>query len=80
MKLETRATIKRLATLFCSVGTVICYGYLIGGVGGYLAGKGRPVTAALGFFAGSALAAIAIKLWKSYMKDLEDLDGEENGE
>jgi hypothetical protein len=74
MKLETQATLKRIATLLCSIGTLVGYGYLIGGFGGYLFGRGRPMTAAVGFFAGSALAYAAIYIWRSYLNDLSLLD------
>ena len=74
MNLETRATLKRIATLLCSIGTLVGYGYLVGGFGGYLLGRGRPMTAAAGFLAGSALAYAAVRIWRSYMDDLSRLD------
>lgn len=74
MKLENRATAKRIATLLCSIGTIVCYGYLLAGTGGYLLGRGRPLIAALGFFSGTILALIAIKIWRSYLADLKILE------
>lgn len=77
MNLETRATVKRLATMLCSMGTIVSYSYLIGGTGGYLFGKGRPWTAACGFVAGTILALIAIKIWRSYLVDVNLLNEQE---
>lgn len=74
MNVENRATIKRIITLLCSMGTIVCYGYLIGGVGGYLFGKGRPLIALLGFLSGTILAGIALKIWKSYLNDVDILN------
>ncbi|MDR3354119.1 MAG: hypothetical protein LBO21_03710 [Synergistaceae bacterium] len=79
MNLETRITLKRITTLLCSIGTLVGYGYLIGGFGGYLFGRGRPMTAVVGFLAGSALAYAAISMWRSYLDDLSLLD-ERGGE
>ncbi len=80
MTLETRATTKRLATLLCSIGTIVCYSYLLGGVGGYLFGRGRPVTATLGFVSGTILACLAMLLWKSYLADVDRLAERERTE
>jgi hypothetical protein len=73
MNLETKATLKRITVLLCSIGTLVGYGYLIGGFGGYLFERGRPVTAVIGFFAGSAFACAAIFIWRSYLEDLSIL-------
>lgn len=72
--LEKRATWKRLGTLLCSIGTVVSYGYLIGGTGGYLMGRGRPLVAAAGLIGGTLLAWAAIKLWRSYLTDVSELN------
>ena len=77
MKLENRATLKRIATLLCSIGTIVGYGYLLAGTGGYLLGRGRPLVAVLGFLSGTALAFIAIKIWRSYLTDLDLLAAQE---
>lgn len=74
MTLQNRATLKRFATMMCSIGTIVSYSYLIGGVGGYMFGKGRPFTAAVGFVVGTVLALIALKIWRSYMADVEALN------
>ena len=76
MNIEKRATLKRIVTLICSMGTIVCYGYLIGGVGGYLFGQGRPVMALCGFASGTLLAGIALKIWKSYLADVDLLNDE----
>ena len=77
MKLENRATMKRIATLLCSIGTIVCYGYLLAGTGGYLLGRGRPLIAVLGFLSGTILAFIAVKIWRSYLADIDLLWGHE---
>jgi hypothetical protein len=74
MTLENRAVVKRLTCLLCSMGTLGCYSYLIGGVGGYLFGRGRPFTALTGFVCGTLLAFAAIKSWRCYLKDIDELD------
>lgn len=74
MNLDTRVTLKRISTLLCSIGTIVCYGYLLGGTGGYLVGRGRPLVALAGFASGSLLAFLAIKIWRSYLSDLERLE------
>lgn len=70
MTRENRAVMKRLACLLCSLGTLVCYSYLVGGVGGYLVGQGRPLEAAAGFVSGTALALAAVALWRSYLGDI----------
>lgn len=77
MSLETRATLKRFSTMLCSIGTIVAYSYLLGGAGGYLFGRGRPVIAALGFVTGTALAGIALRIWKSYLEDVALLEEQE---
>ncbi|MDR1471112.1 MAG: hypothetical protein LBS75_01175 [Synergistaceae bacterium] len=71
MNLDTRATAKRLLTLMASMGAITCYGYALGGVGGYLVGQGRPFAAAAGVVSGSVLALAAVLIWKGYLSDLE---------
>ncbi|MDR1915203.1 MAG: hypothetical protein LBQ58_01345 [Synergistaceae bacterium] len=71
MNLETRIAAKRIMTLMASMGTILCYGYALGGVGGYLVGRGSPFIAAAGIISGSLLAFAAIRIWKSYLSDLE---------
>ena len=74
MTLENRAVAKRLTCLLCSIGTIGGYSYLIGGVGGYLFGHGRPFVALAGFIVGTTLAFVAIQSWRSYLKDVDALD------
>ena len=66
---------QRITTLILSVGTIVAYGYAIGGVGGYLFGKGRPVIAALGLLGGSLMAAAALKLWKKCLDNMAISNG-----
>lgn len=74
MTLQSRAVLKRIATMLCSMGTIVSYGYLIGGAGGYLMGRGRPFVALTGFVVGSLLAFVAIKIWRSYLEDVDALN------
>lgn len=74
MTLQNRVVLKRIATLLCSMGTIVSYSYLIGGMGGYLMGRGRPFVALTGFVVGSLLAFIAIKIWRSYLEDVNELN------
>lgn len=74
LNLEKRATRKRLGTLLCSIGTIVSYGYLIGGTGGYLMGQGKPLVATAGFIGGTLLAWMALRLWKSYLIDASELN------
>ena len=71
---EKMATIKRLGTMLCSIGTLVSFAYSIGGVGGYLFGQGRPLVAAAGLAAGALFAWSALLLWKSYLADAEALN------
>lgn len=73
MKLENSITLKRIGCMLCSLGTIWCYSYLVGGTGGYLFGKGEPIVALAGFIGGTALAACAFALWRSYLRDLAQL-------
>lgn len=77
MDIAHRATLKRLCTLICSIGTIVCYGYLLGGTGGYLFGQGRPLTALAGFVGGTLLAVVALRVWKSYLGDVQVLNERE---
>lgn len=70
MKIENSITLKRFGCMLCSLGTIWCYSYLVGGTGGYLFGKGEPIVALAGFLGGTALAACAFVLWRSYLRDL----------
>ena len=67
---------KRLLVLFLSIGTIVAFGYALGGMGGYLYGKGRPLVAAGGLFGGCLSSYAALKLWKVYLEDIAAEDRE----
>ncbi|MDR3279688.1 MAG: hypothetical protein LBT23_04170 [Synergistaceae bacterium] len=80
MNVETSITVKRIATLICSMTVIVFFGYALGGVGGYLMGRGQPRTIAWGLAGGSLLAYMAIRIWRSYLKDVESAEqGREDG-
>lgn len=63
---------KRLAVLFLSFATIICYGYALGGLGSYALGVPKPVPIAAGLAGGTACALIAIRIWRRYMEEIEE--------
>jgi hypothetical protein len=77
MNVESSAILKRVATLICSMLTIICMGYAVGGAGGYLAGKGRPLAILLGLAGAAVSACASFSVWRSYLKDAEFLNRRE---
>jgi hypothetical protein len=77
MDVETRITLKRLATLICSMTVIVCLGYAIGGTGGYLVGQGRPLVILFGILGGIAFTYLSLLIWKSYLKDVDSLNERE---
>ncbi len=74
---------KRLIVLVLSISTIVAYGYALGGVGSYAMGVPQPAPIAAGLLCGTAFAGAALKLWKSYLDELErEREAEEtrNGE
>lgn len=67
---------KRLLVLFLSFGTIIAFGYALGGLGSYMFGEGRPLIIAAGLAGGAVSAFIALKVWRSYLDDIEKEDRE----
>ena len=63
---------KRLAVLFLSFATIICYGYALGGLGSYAAGAPRPLPIAAGLSGGTVCAFLALKIWRLYLDEIED--------
>jgi len=74
MNLETKATLKRIAVLLCSMSVLGFFGYAIRGMGGYLVGRGNPPAIAMGLSGGASLSYAAIRIWKSYLADAEALN------
>ncbi len=62
---------KRLLVLFLSFGTIIAFGYALGGLGGYIFDQGKPMMIAAGLAGGIVSAFLALKIWKSYLDDIE---------
>lgn len=64
---------RRLAVLILSIGSVVGFGYALGGLGGYLLGKGDMRYVAGGLTGGFAAALGALRLWKDYLAELAEL-------
>ena len=62
---------KRLLVLFLSFGTIIAFGYALGGLGGYMFDQGKPKVIAAGLIGGLASAFIALKIWRTYLDDID---------
>ncbi len=62
----------RLAVLFLSIGTIVAYGYALGGLMGYLLGEGKPLVIAGGLVSGTFCALAAFKLWGIYLSQIDE--------
>ena len=69
--------LKRLLVLFLSFGTIIAFGYSLGGLGGYMFGQGKPLVIAAGLVGGLVSGALALIIWRTYLNDIEREDAEE---
>lgn len=56
--------------LLLSFGSIIGYGYALGGLGGYLFDRGRPLVIAAGLIGGTISAIAAIAVWRRYLEDI----------
>ena len=63
---------KRLAVLFLSFATIICYGYALGGFGSYALGVPKPLHTAAGLGCGTVCAFLALKIWRRYIEEIEE--------
>jgi hypothetical protein len=61
---------KRISVLLLSFGSIIGYGYALGGLGGYLFDRGRPLVIAAGLIGGTISAIAAIAVWRRYLEDI----------
>jgi hypothetical protein len=61
---------KRLLVLFLSFGTIIAFGYALGGLGGYMFGEGKPLVIAAGLSGGALSGFMALRIWRSYLDDI----------
>lgn len=62
--------------LFLSFGTIIAFGYALGGLGGYMFDRGKPLVIAAGLGGGIVSALLALKVWRIYLDDMEREDKE----
>lgn len=62
---------KRLLVLFLSFGTIIAFGYALGGLGGYIFDQGKPMVIAAGLIGGIFSAFLALKIWRTYLDDID---------
>lgn len=60
--------------LFLSFGTIIAFGYALGGLGGYIFDRGKPLVIAAGLGGGIVSALLALRVWRIYLDDLEKED------
>ena len=65
---------KRVTVLCLSFGTIIAFGYALGGLWGYIVGHGRPKVIALGLLAGVVMAFAAMRIWRTYLDDIDKED------
>ena len=62
---------KRLLVLFLSFGTIIAFGYALGGLGSYMFGEGKPLVIAAGLTGGALSGFMALRIWRSYLDDID---------
>jgi hypothetical protein len=60
--------------MICSMAVLVCFGYAVGGAGGYLVGQGRPRAIIFGLLGGAVLVCASLQIWKSYIADVEIID------
>lgn len=65
---------KRITVLILSFSTIIAYGYALGGLGSYAAGVPKPLPVIVGFVGGTVCAALALKVWRVYLAEIEEED------
>jgi len=68
--------LKRLLVLFLSFGTIIAFGYALGGLGGYMFDKGKPLVIAAGLVGGLVSGSLAMIIWRTYLNDIDREDAE----
>ena len=71
---EKRVTLKRIATMLCAVAVLFFLGHAVGGVGGYLAGRGRPDVVLWGALGAVVFTWLSFFIWKSYLRDIAFLE------
>ena len=80
MIVEKRATMKRITTMLCSVAVLFFLGHAVGGMGGYLAGRGRPYVILWGLSGAVVFTCLSFIIWKSYLRDIGILEGRDEGD
>ncbi|MGI6442780.1 MAG: hypothetical protein GXZ13_02675 [Synergistaceae bacterium] len=61
---------KRISVLILSFCTLIAFGYSLGGLGGYLVGRGRPLMIISGLVIGTLSAILAFYIWNMYLDEI----------
>ena len=77
MATESRAAVKRIATMLCAVAVLFFFGHAVGGAGGYLAGQGRPDVILRGLAGAAVFVWLSFSIWKSYLRDVAVLEGKD---
>lgn len=67
---------KRILVLCLSFAAIIGFGYALGGLGGYMFGEGKPLVIAAGLAGGVFCALLALRVWRTYLDDIEREDSE----
>lgn len=67
---------KRILVLILSFGTIVAFGYSLGGLGGYLVGHGRPLVIIVGLLIGVLSAILAFHIWGKYLNEIAAEDAE----
>lgn len=67
---------KRILVLILSFGTIVAFGYSLGGLGGYLVGQGRPLVILGGLLIGILSAILAFHVWGKYLDEIATEDAE----
>ncbi len=67
---------RRISVLCLSIGTIVAYGYALGGLGGYMFGRGRPLLVAAGLIGGTLCAWLALHIWRVYLDEIAAEDAE----
>ena len=61
---------KRISVIIRSFCNLIAFGYSLGGLGGYLVGRGRPLMIISGLVIGTLSAILAFYIWNMYLDEI----------
>lgn len=65
-------TLKRIAVLCLSFATMVGYGYALASLFATSFGKGDLKIIAAGAIGGTICAVVAVKIWRSYIRDINE--------